>query len=203
MRRGFGALFFVLLAVSSAGAKDYRSMPAADVGGRWVFAYRESAREIRVNPALAYGGTFTQIVDFEWARNMAFEVNFLHSVSHGEATTLDTGAVEVFDLTWDSGAFNIGYFFSGRKLLPYMSTGLGVVSLKYEPELAKNKIWEQNFYFNIGGGADWTVWETKSGGSLDRILLGARVRYEYTQVTEIVDVALNALAITGRFELRF
>ncbi|MCC6159803.1 MAG: outer membrane beta-barrel protein [Deltaproteobacteria bacterium] len=199
------ALIAVLIALlpAVAAAKDFKSMPAFDIGGRWIFGYQTGAKEVVIQPGLAYGGTFTQIIDFSWARNMAFEANYLHSFSHGETESEDGGDVAVFDITMDSGSANIGYFFSGRKLLPYISTGLGVAVLKYEPEAAVDKVWEQDVTFNIGGGADWTLWEAAKSGALDRILLGARVRYEYIAVQQIFDVGMSALAITGRFELRF
>ncbi|MCZ7583382.1 MAG: hypothetical protein M5R36_08660 [Deltaproteobacteria bacterium] len=66
-----------------------------------------------------------------------------------------------------------------------------------------NKLWEQDVMVNLGSGVDYTLWEAEKSRALDRILLGARVRYEYIFVQKIFTTALNDLAITGRLELRF
>lgn len=204
--RAFLILVFLAATAFSPGlsfAKDFKSMPSFELGGRWLFGYEEGAREIRINPGLAYGGTFTQIIDFEWARNMAVEVNYLHSTSRGERVDDETGDTVVFDLTADLSCLNIGYFFIGRKILPYISGGLGLAALKYEPESNEDKLWEQTLMLNLGGGTDWTLWEAEKSRGLDRVLLGARVRYEYIFIDKIFDSSLNALAITARAELRF
>jgi len=196
-------IFGLCLSASAVQAKDFKSMPAIEAGGRWFFAYDDRAQEIRILPAAAYGVTFTQIIDFSWARNVAFDVNYLHSRSHGELEDGESDDIEVFDLTADTVCGNIGYFFTGRKLLPYISGGFGMAALKYEPESTKGKLWEQDFMINLGGGMDYTLWEAEKSRALDRVLLGARVRYEYIFVQKIVDASLNGLAFTARFELRF
>jgi opacity protein-like surface antigen len=196
-------VFVHMSAVDPARAKDFKTMPSFETGGRWLFAFDENSEEITIRPGFALGGTFTQIIDFEWARNMAFELNYLHSVSHGEQMDVDSGDKAIFDITADFAAMNIGYYFTGRKILPYISAGPGVALFKYEPESAEDKIWEQTLLLNIGGGADWTIWEPEGGSALDKILLGARVRYEYVFVNKLFSSSLNSLAITGRAVLRF
>ncbi len=195
--------FFAAMNAHEATAKDFKSMPSFETGGRWLFAYDENSEDVTIWPGYALGGTFTQIIDFEWARNMAFEGNYLHSFSHGERKDIDTGDTVIFDLYADFAALNIGYYFTGRKILPYISGGLGMAMFKYEPESTTDKIWEQTLLINLGGGADWTVWEPEKGMAIDKVLLGARVRYEYILVNELFSSSLNALAITGRAVLRF
>jgi hypothetical protein len=200
---GAALVLAILFCTSPLYAKDFKAMPAVETGGRWMFGYQNGVNEVRTQPALAYGLTFTQIVDFSWSRNIAFDASYLHSRSHGEMTWLSTGNNVVFNLTADSFSGNIGYFFTGRKLLPYISGGLGVAALKYEPESAQDTIWEQDPFINLGGGLDYTLWEAEVSRALDRILLGARFRYEYIFVQKIFDTALTDLAITARLELRF
>ncbi|MCB1152316.1 outer membrane beta-barrel protein [bacterium] len=197
------ALSLWALCAATAWAKDYKAMPSVEVGGRWFFAYEQGAEAIRINPGLAVGGTYTQIFDFDWARNVSFELNYLHSESRGETEDESTGDETIFDLTADTPGLNIGYFFTGRKILPYMSAGFGSAFLKYEPESNVEKLWETCLLMNLGGGADWTVFETGGGSALEKILLGARVRYEYYFIQKTFDTALNALAITARLEARF
>ena len=197
------AVFILLCAAPHARAKDFKAMPAIDGGGRWLFAYQNGVNEVKIMPGPAYGLTFTQVIDFSWSRNMAFEASWLHSRNHGEMTLIAADDTEVFNITQDSFCGNIGYFFSGRKFLPYISGGLGVMAIKYEPESNLNKLWEQDPMINLGGGLDYTVWEAEVSRALDRVLLGARFRYEYIFVQKVFDVSLTALAITARLELRF
>ena len=92
------------LLASAAQAKDFKTMPSVEAGGRWFFAYHEGAKEVSILPAAAYGVTFTQIIDFSWARNIAFDVNYLHSRSHGELADAESDDIRVFDLTCSGAA---------------------------------------------------------------------------------------------------
>ncbi|MBZ0271538.1 hypothetical protein K8I61_05850 [bacterium] len=197
------AATLILLAAPGAWAKDTRFMPSPEGGGRWLYLYQTGTREITVRPALAYGGTIEKIFDFAWSRNVSFGVSYLHSRSHGETHDLDSDDVEVFNLNVDTFSANIGYFFTGRRIQPYISVGAGAAIMKYEPESATGKIWEQDPYLNIGGGADFSLWETEGGATLDRVLLGARLRYEYFSVQEIVDTGLVAITATARLVFSF
>lgn len=192
------ALLFVCVPVSVM-AKDYKFMPSVVGGGIWFFAYDNNAKFIEIDPNAAYGATLTQVVDFDWARNMFFELSYLHSQSRGEWQPLE-GNKFLFDLTCDYTTANIGYFFIGRKIHPYISGGFGAAWIKYQ-ELENFKIWETDFAINAGAGADFTIWEPR--GAAEQINLGGRVRYIYIMPHKIVDSGLNALAVTARFQVRF
>lgn len=201
MKRYFIA-FLVIGAIAFAGpawAKDFKFMPSIDGGSIWFFMLDKGADKIVVEPAPVYGGSVVQIVDFEWARNMAFEASYHHSESRGEWMP-HKGDKWLFDLKTDYATGNIGYFFSGRKIHPYMSGGFGATWLKYVRE-NNNKIWETNFTINVGAGVDFTVWEPPGGA--EQFNLGVRVRYIYVFPHKIVDAGMNAIAAVARIQMRF
>lgn len=197
------ALFILLVLVTTlpvvAWAKDYKFMPSVDGGGIWFFLYDNNAKSIIVDPSTAYGATIVQGVDFEWARNMAFEISYQHSKSRGEWNPFDEEAF-LFDLTCDYATANIGYFFIGRRIHPYIAGGFGTAVVKFE-RLNQDKIWETDLAINGGAGADFTLWEPR--GAAEQINIGGRVRYIYIMPHKIVDSGMNALAVTARFQVRF
>ncbi len=197
-------LVFLLIALvaASAQAADFKFNTAPEVGYVWFFAYDSRATAVRINPALCYGGTIFQIIDFDWSRNMVFELNYLYSLVQGSQIDWEnTGAANDFEMSWHQAAANVGYQFEGRRLHPYLSGGLGASFLSYVDQ-AKNEQTEQDFTLNLGGGVDYTVWETGTP-ALDRLDLGLRIRYYYISQKAITDVALNAVSMTLRLNLRW
>jgi len=195
-------LLLAVAAASPAWAKDYKSNTAAEGGYLWLFAYDQNAARIRVNPALCYGGTLFQIVDFSWSRNMMFELNYLYSFIQGEKLGWKGGNNVSFDMSWQEAAFNLGYMFEGRRMHPYLSGGLGAVFLDYADQTHKN-LNDTEFTLNLGGGVDYTLWET-GAAALERLDLGLRFRYYYSPLESVImDVALNAVSITLRLNLRW
>ncbi len=202
MKGRFFSLVLVLVAVlcaSTASAKDFKFMPSVDGGIIWFFLYDNGADRIVMDPAPAYGGSVVQIIDFEWARNMAAELSYHHSKSRGEWDPLN-GDKFIFDLTCDYATANVAYFFSGRRLHPYISGGFGSAWFKYERENG-DKIWETDFTINAGGGVDVTLVEKI--GAMEQINVGVRVRYIYVFPHKIVDTGMGAVPIMFRFQLRF
>ncbi len=198
--------FFIIFLVAAifaiwapAFAKDYKFMPSVDGGAIWFFMLDNGADEIIVDPAPTYGGTAVQIIDFEWARNMAFEVSYHHSVSRGEWTPY-TGDKWIFDLYCDYATGNIGYFFTGRRIHPYIASGFGAAWLKYV-RMNNDKIWETDLTVNIGAGVDFTIWEPP--GAIEQLNVGVRVRYIYVFPHKITDAGINAMATTARLQIRF
>lgn len=192
---------FVLAAAGAAWAKDFKSNTAAEGGYVWLFAYDDRADYITIDPAVCYGGTLFQVINFNWARNMVAEVNYLYAEARGEAFGWEGGDSNLFDMKWHHFAFNPGYFFEGRRLHPYLSGGLGVSAIVYE-DRNHERINEQDFTLNLGGGAEYTVWETGMA-ALERLDLGLRLRYYYIFQKEVVDTALNGVSITLRLNLRW
>ena len=84
----------LLLAASAAQAKDFKSNTALESGYVWMFGYDDRASSIRMDPALCYGGTLFQIIDFDWSRNMIAEVNYLYSEIRGEAFEWKGGEIK-------------------------------------------------------------------------------------------------------------
>lgn len=211
MRRRIAAIILLLFlgAAPAVWAKDFKSNTAGDVGYCWLFAYDRNASHIDIDPALAYGGTIFQLFDFPWARNMVGEVNYLYTAARGEAFSWTDNAKgdsegndsTLFDLTMHHAAFNPGYVFEGRRLHPYISGGLGASYLLLEPLDGKEKS-EIDFTINLGAGADYTIWETGQA-ALERLDLGLRVRYFYIFQKDIVDAAMNGVALTLRLNLRW
>jgi len=189
------------LAPAAAWAKDYKSNTALDGGYMWFFAFDSRTSHIQISPALCYGGTLFQIIDFSWSRNMVAELNYLYSKARGEEFYNDDRPSNLFDLSMHHLAFNPGYFFEGRRLHPYISGGLGASLLHYEDRAHQN-FDETDFTVNLGGGADYTLWETGMA-ALDRLDLGLRVRYFYIFQDKIVNVALNGIAVNLRLVLRW
>jgi len=194
------ALILMIAAICCpAAAKDFGFIPTLDGGMVWFFLYDNSARTIDIAPAPAYGASIVQVVDFDWARNMLFEVSYFHSKSRGEWDPMN-GSKFLFDLTADYASGNIGYMFLGRRVHPYISGGFGATHFKYEERDGKT-IKEMDTTINAGAGADWTLWEPKGGA--DQINLGGRVRYVYVLQREIVDAGINAINVMVRFSIRF
>jgi hypothetical protein len=186
-----------------AAAKDFKFNTALDGGYFWFFAYDNQASHVDINPAPCYGGTLFQIVDFSWSRNMVAELNYLYTQTRGRGYDRDSDSVAVFDLAMHHAAFNVGYFFEGRRLHPYLSGGFGASYLDYQPvgEFGQPAS-ETDLTVNLSPGADITVWETGMA-ALDRLDVGFRVRYFYVFQQHIVDTAINGLALTARVNLRW
>ena len=202
MRKGFTFVLIIaaLLIVRPAAAKDIGFMPSTDVGMTWFFLYDDNSRRIQVDPALSYGVTFTQQFDFTWARNVSFDLSYFHAEARGlwdrEGDTDDFQ----FDMVSDYTAGNIGYFFSGRRIHPYIAAGLGAMYTKFQT-LGNEKVWETDPLINFLGGLDYTVWEVGSG--LQALNLGARLRYAYLFPREFVHAGFNAINVMFRLQLRF
>lgn len=201
MRQVCLLLALILLLPAAAAAKDFRSSTAAEGGYMWIFMYDRNAKDIDLDPALTYGGTLFQLVDFSWARNMMAEVTYLYAQARGEGLEWMGDESTVFDLTMHHAAINPGYVFEGRKLHPYLSGGFGATYLIFEP-LENKKIEEIDFTLNLGAGVDYTVWETGMA-ALERVDLGLRARYLYVFQKEIVDTAINGMAFYLRLNLRW
>jgi hypothetical protein len=196
-------LLAVLAAAAPAGAKDFKFNTAPEAGYTWFFAYDTRASHVKINPALCYGGTLFQIVDFNWSRNMMFELNYLFAQAKGEQFNwTPIGGNNGFVMDWHSAAANVGYMFEGRRLHPYLSGGLGAVLIAYADRAGVN-LNDTEFTLNLGGGVDYTLWETGRAG-LTRLDLGLRIRYYYSPMeTAIMNVALNAVSMTLRLNLRW
>jgi len=192
-------LTFILPAI--AGAKDFRSNTAAEGGYIWLFMYDKRAARIEVDPALTYGGTLFQIFHFSWARNMVGEVHYLYTKARGEGFEWTGDDSTVFDITVHHMSFNPGYVFEGRRLHPYISGGFGAAYVIFQPLEDKEKS-EWDLDMNLGGGVDYTIWETGMA-ALDRVDVGIRARYLYIFNRNIVDTAINGLAVTLRLNLRW
>ncbi len=195
------SLCLLLLLPLAATGKDYKSNTAGDVGYIWLFMYDSHAGRIEIDPALAYGGTLFQVIDFSWARNMVAEVHYLTATARGEGFNWTDDDSTLFDLTIHHMSFNPGYFFEGRRLHPYISGGFGAAYVLFEPfEGEDKKEWDLDM--NLSGGVDFTVWETGMA-ALERVDLGFRARYLYVFQRDIVDTAINGLALTLRLNLRW
>jgi len=192
---------FPALAAGPAQAKDFKFNTAASSGLLWMFAYDRNANHIDIEPALTYGGALFQIADFSWSRNMVGELNYLYATTRGEGFSWHGNDSTIFDLTMHHGAFNVGYFFEGRYLHPYISGGVGAAALLLEPRKGE-KTDEIDVTINLGGGMDYTLkYFTKI--AMERLDLGFRVQYFYVFQQEIVDTAFNAVALTVRLNLRW
>ena len=203
MRRSLLILAVVsLLALAPAAwAKDFKSNTCAEGGFMYLFGFDDRADYIRIMPTETYGGTLFQVFDFPWARNMIGELNYLYADARGEAFGWQGGDSNLFDLRLHHSAFNVGYFFEGRRLHPYFSGGFGVAALIYE-DRAGDRIDEQDLTINLGGGTDYTIWETGQA-ALERLDLGFRVRYYYIFQKEVFNTALNGVSLTLRLNLRW
>lgn len=201
-------IILILIAISIflcpvAQAKDFKFMPSVDGGFVWFSYYDSSAKKVDVDPAPAYGGTLIQLFDFEWAKNMALELTYFHSVNRAEWTPLDEDESKfLFDMTCDYSSLGVGYFFSGRRIHPYIAAGFGAAFIKYVQD-DNFKIWETDGTFNTGAGLDYTVYEPPGGAGLNQLNLGARVRYIYIFPNEIVDSGIIGINIMARLQLRF
>ena len=200
-------IIILLLVLSSSSAfgeekenKDYRFMPSIDGGPIWFLMYDNNAKFIEVSPNWAYGISLVQIVDFPKARGVAFEISYHRSTSRGEWQPMNDKEFQ-FDLTMDYATFNVGYFFTGRRIHPYISAGAGAAVFTYRLRDGYELI-EADFALNGGGGADFTVWEPP-GNAVEQMNLGARIRYIYIFPYELVDVSISAITIMLRFQLRF
>lgn len=204
MRTRLTIILLTLLLTATFGtayAKDFKFNTAIDGGYLWMFAYDRNASHIDIEPALTYGGTLFQIADFSWSRNMVGELNYLYAATRGEGFSWHGNDSTIFDLTMHHSAFNVGYFFEGRYLHPYISGGVGAMALLMEP-LNEEKTDEIDVTINLGGGMDYTLkYFTKI--AMERLDLGFRVQYFYVFQQEIVDTAFNAVALTVRLNLRW
>ncbi|NLH49812.1 MAG: outer membrane beta-barrel protein [Myxococcales bacterium] len=202
-------LWTLLFFTAVAQAKDFKMNTAAEGGYLWLFAYDRHASHIDIDPAPAFGGTLFQLFDFNWARNMVGEINYIYCAARGEAFSWDDEKEKVtdgddstlFDIAMHHAAFNPGYVFEGRRLHPYISGGLGATYLIFQPIEGKKKD-EVDFTINLGAGADYTIWETGQA-ALERLDLGLRVRYYYIFQKDIVDAAMNGVSVTLRLNLRW
>jgi hypothetical protein len=195
-------LIIVLLCLAlgtCAFAKDFGSMPSVDVGAIWIFMLDNMAEEITVDPTGTYGFSYVQAVAFKGARNMAFELSYHHSESRGLWDPL-SGEDWQFDLKLDYSTVNVSYYFTGRRIHPYLSGGVGAAFIKYH-RFNNEKIWEVDPAINIGAGVDFTVFEPKGG--MNQFNLGFRVRYIFMSSQEIVDSGLSALTAIVRVQTRF
>lgn len=191
----------LLLTAGVATAKDFKSNTAVESGYIWMFGYDTRASSMRMPPTLCYGGTLFQIIDFPWARNMVAEVNYLYTKIRGESFDWEGRDSNLFDLQWQNVAFNVGYMFEGRRLHPYLSMGPGVSIMHYE-DRADERINELNFSFNLGGGVEYTLWETGMA-ALERVDLGVRLRYFYIDKKEMFNDGNSGVALTLRLNLRW
>jgi hypothetical protein len=193
-----------MLTAASAQAQDqsHKFNTAADAGVFWFFLYDTHAQRIRVDPAPAASLDIFQLADFSWARNMAAEVNYLFVQSRGYIYDRESPTVAKFYLTMHNAAANIGYFFEGRKLHPYLFLGFGAGYFIFDP-MKKGAVGKEvDPILNASPGVDYTVRDAPQD-LLKRIDLGFRVRYFLIFEKRLVDTAADGLVLNARLNLRW
>jgi len=161
-------LLAVLLPQSAAAGINY--LMGLESGVSWFFLYDQDFEEVIVPPQWCYGFHFNVIADFDWARNISLEANYVRSEGRGEIKPNDDRENIQFRMAADRGSLNVSYFFGGAVYDPFISGGLGAVHLSYDPEKEKTER-EMDFSVNVGGGLDFKL--------AKHFLAGARVRYTW------------------------